>query len=187
MPLDVITYFFDAVEPFFASAGTAQKTGLTVSNTEIGAREPNNVKVNYWLQGTQGTRFVGLVNQSGFAQNIPLNGVTLNGETLPKYAPMTVPTNPEAGVASKDYAMILVQDLPLTNGAGKIAWTSSELLTSRNYNNDALVIVHGVANNQGELVLEGLGNATIITRDNGVNIAEQNANRLAVTYSYTLI
>ncbi|MBP9216635.1 MAG: hypothetical protein KBF23_05650, partial [Agitococcus sp.] len=88
----MITYFFDAVEPFFASAGTAQKTGLTVSNTEIGAREPNNVKVNYWLQGTQGTRFVGLVNQSGFAQHIPLNGVTLNGETLPKYAPMTVPT-----------------------------------------------------------------------------------------------
>jgi hypothetical protein len=176
--------FFDAVEPFFASAGTAHKTGLTVSNTEIGAREPNNVKVNYWLQGTQGTRFVGLVNQSGTAQNIPLNGVNLNGETLPKYAPMTVPTNPEAGVASKDYAMILVQDLPLTNSAGKIAWTTSELLTSRNYNNDALVIVHGVANNQGELVLEGLGNATIITRDNGISIAEQNANRLAVSYSH---
>jgi hypothetical protein len=113
--------------------------------------------------------------------------VNLNGETLPKYAPMTVPTNPEAGVASKDYAMILVQDLPLTNGAGKIAWTSSELLTSRNYNNDALVIVHGVANNQGELVLEGLGNATIITRDNGISIAEQNANRLAVSYSLYLI
>ena len=177
--------FFDAVEPFFASAGTAEKTGLTVSNSEIGAREPNNVKVNYWLQGTQGARFVGLVNQSGFPQNIPLNGVNLNGETLPKYAPMTVPTNPEAGVASKDYAMILVKDLPLTNGAGKVAWTSSELLTSRNYNGDALVIVHGVANTQGELVLDGLGaGATIITRDNGITVAEQSANRLAVTYGH---
>jgi len=99
---------------------------------------------------------------------------------------MTVPTNPEAGVASKDYAMILVKDLPLSNGAGNVAWTSSELLTSRNYNGDALVIVHGVANSQGELVLDGLGaGATIVTRDNGITVAEQNAARLAVTYSHT--
>lgn len=181
--------FFDSVEPYFAPAGIASKTGYSIANTNLGSVE-SNAKVNYWLQGAQGVRFLNVVNPSGSAQTVGLNGISLNGQTLPKYVPMTVPVNPDAppsqfGTASNEYAMILVQDLPIPN-AGKLAWTTSELLTLRDYNGDALLIVHGAANGQGELVLDGLGaGAQILARDSGVNIAEFSNGKLAVTYTHS--
>lgn len=181
--------FFDSVEPYFAPAGSASSAGYAIANANLGAVE-NGSKVNYWLQGTQGVRFLGVVNQSGAAQVVGLNGITLNGQSFPRYVPMTVPVNPDAppsqfGTANNDYAMLLVQDLPIAN-AGKLAWTTSELLTLRDFNGDALLIVHGAANSQGELVLDGLGdNAQVLSRSNGISIAEAGNGRLALTYTYT--
>ena len=181
--------FFDSVEPYFAPAGSARNDGYSIANAYLGSVE-NGVKKQYWLEGAQGVNFLGVVNQSGSAQTVGLNGISFNGQTFPKYVPLTVPVNPEPGVgqfspATPDYAMVLVQNLPIAN-AGRLAWTTSELLTLRDFNGDALLVVHGAPNAQGELVLDGLGaGAQILARDNGVSVAEFANGKLALTYTYS--
>ena len=188
--------FFDAVENYLAPATHANRSGqlaepdlrLSIDNPLLGAIEGQN-RIHYWMEGSEGTRFINLVNQTGSLQHLAPHSITLEGLTFPRYSTLKVPiiTGIEPGqFADSDTtsAAILIANFPI-NTIGKIEYLTSELLTLRSFNDEQLLVVHGQQGNQGELSLTDLPSpATIRHVNKSIVIQEQSEDRITITYHY---
>ncbi|MBF0224239.1 MAG: beta-galactosidase [Desulfobacterales bacterium] len=189
--------FFNSVESYLAPCVNALRSGkgfsgidkrLVIENENLGVKE-NNAMVHYWFDTGAGSYFIGIVNESGEPQLINKDGIYSNKITYPKYSSFTVPIGNNAGDGQFDqgdtsYSMILVQGYPI-DGIGKINYTTSQLLTSRKFNNDNLIVVYGEKGYDGELSIDTLkGKVEILSKDTGISIDEQTETGLTVTYTY---
>lgn len=193
--------FFDAVEPYLAPALHANRSGdllesdgrLFIDSPFIGAIEGDD-RIHYWMEGSEGSRFISLVNMSGEPVQLFTGGIDLEGKRFPQYSTLTVPIKANVGPGQftdpdTSFAMVLVADLPLTadNGTqwGTLDYTTSELLTIADFNQDQLLVVHGSAGSEGELSLTGLPSIQQVAYlDDSVVVREQSANDLVLTYRH---
>jgi len=82
------------------------------------------------------------------------------------------------------YTMILVKNLKLTQNI-KLLYSTSEILTSRTFNGEKLLVLYGKKNKEGELVLEGLNKDSVVYKDDSITyIDNQNNNNIAIKYVY---
>lgn len=189
--------FFDTVTPYLAPRARAYRTAvgmpgsdtrLAIAQSQLGTRE-SGFRVHYWMQH-QGTSLISLVNETTTDQIVPVGAITLEGESLPKHVPMTVPLQefdgkPQFGTPDLSYAQVLVHNLPLPlPDRGRLHYTTSELMWARDFNGETLILVHGKSGTQGELVLDQLVSPRVIWRDAGVNVPALNTEGLAVTYTH---
>lgn len=193
--------FMDAVEPYLAPALHANRSGdllaaderLYIDSPYLGAIEGEN-RIHYWLEGAEGARFISLVNMSGEPEPLVPGAIQLENKRFPQYSTLTVPIKANVGPGQftdpdTSYAMVLVSDLPLKNGYqqtwGLLDYTTSELLTIKDFNDDQLLVVHGSRGTTGELSLAALPDiAEISYTDDTVTVEEQSQNHLILTYQH---
>lgn len=190
----------NTVEPYLAPALHANRSGelpesdgrLLIDSPFIGAIEGEN-RIHYWMEGTEGSRFISLVNMSGAPEPLQPFAVNLEGKQFPRYSTLTVPIKENVGPGQfsdpdTSFAMILVADLPLVSNLeqwGTLSYSTSELLTVADFNGDRLLVVHGSAGTEGELELTDLpGIAGVRHLDDSVVVQEQSANHLVLTYNH---
>jgi len=188
--------FFDAVEKYLAPATHANRSGqlpepdlrLSIDNPFLGAIEGQN-RIHYWMEGSEDTRFISLINQSGSSQRLAPHSISIEGLTFPRYSTLEVPIT--MGIEPGQFAdsdttsaAILVANLPL-NTIGKIEYLTSELLTLRSFNNEQLLVVHGQQGSQGELSLTDLPSPPSIRHtDASIIVQEQSSDRITITYHH---
>ncbi|MDX5300255.1 MAG: beta-galactosidase, partial [Gammaproteobacteria bacterium] len=183
--------FFDAVEPWLAAGKIAQRARagsdaeLRIHHAGLGAQEGNQ-RFHHWLEGAQDTTFISLVNATGKAQTLNLNGIEYRQLRFPRFAPLHVPTRVQAGPgqfgeSDTSEALALPLNLPV-EGVGRLQYTTAGLLTLRRFNDEQLLIVHGVAGQRYELALTDLrGTLQIEHQDAGMRIEERTTNGLTLT------
>ncbi|MDF1822821.1 MAG: beta-galactosidase [Alcanivoracaceae bacterium] len=174
--------FFDAVEPYLAPVSQATRSGtvngadprLVINSPSLGAVEGSD-RIHYWLDAGNGTAFINLVNATGSEQVLPAHSINIDGTTFPRFSSLTAPVEGYAGPGQfgdtdTTSSAVLAVGLPLASG-GRLAFTSSELLTLRDFNGDTLLVVYGAAGSTGELQLEQTGGvATVLHADAGVTV-----------------
>lgn len=117
------------------------------------------LRADYWLDAGDGLYFIGVVNETAAAHDVPIGALTIDGEAVPRYAPMHVPAADYPGAASDggtelEHSAIVVAGLPLTAGL-TLQYATAELLTWREHNGDRLLVVYGDPGARGELGLAG--------------------------------
>ena len=186
--------FFDAVEPYLAPVAQATRSGsvagadprLVIDSPNLGAVEGAN-RIHYWLDAGNGTAFINLVNGTGSEQVLPRQSITFDGISFPRFSSLTAPvesyTGPgQFGDGDTTSSAVLAVGLPLV-GVGRLAFTSSELLTVRDFNGDTLLVVYGASGSEGELQLDQLGGAVnVLHADPGISV---NQNDGIFNASYT--
>ncbi len=185
--------FFDTVTPYLAPNIHANRsatgmpgndTRLVISQPQLGTLE-SGFRVHYWMQQA-GTSLISLVNETASDQQVPVGGITLEGQSFPQFVPMTVPLQdfdgkPQFGESDLSYAQILVHQLPLPL-TGRLHHTTSELMWAQRFNQETLILVHGKSGTQGELVLDQLESPRVVWRDSGVDVPVVGTDTLAATY-----
>jgi hypothetical protein len=149
--------FFDTVEPYLAplerpsrsGAVSAPDSDLVIDHPELGVRQQSGL-VHYWFRSAAGPRFVELVNQTGQRQTLAPQSITVEGRTIPQYTTMEIPPAAEPKLT---YAHILPLELPIA-GRATLHYSTSELLTTRSFNDETLMVVYGPEGAQGELQIE---------------------------------
>jgi hypothetical protein len=170
-----------------------------ISAAEVGAAEEGGRRVHYWLDAGQGNYFIQLLNETGHEIVLPLGSIRVDGLSLPQYEPLTLPVEyypgkvsaTSQGVNSSDqinelhYSMIMLTNLPLLANL-TMNYSSSEILTWRDFSPGKLLVLYGPAGAAGETVLSGdLTSATLLWRDESIQIAESSDSKLALRYRYT--
>ncbi len=182
--------FYDAFEDAIGGVLHPLRSGdfrgadarLQVRHPLLGAEEGNR-RVHYWMQAADGTRFVGLTNTTGTAQTVPLGSIELEGRTLPRYEPMTVVAEtipgPDTPSSEAIYQHLLVADLPLAADT-RLSYTTSEILTWRQFGDKRLLVLYGPAGASGELAIDG---AVEMTPADGFT-AHDGQSDLELSYTY---
>ncbi len=182
---------FDAFESNIASAGRARRSGtfagadagLSVANSVLGASGKNGELAHFWLDAGEKGRFVNIVNESGAEQSIPVDGIQSVGVTFPRFSTMTVPVC--EACFSKANALVLPVQVPLP-GIGMLRYSTSEVIGSRDFNAEHLLVIHGKAGTTGEIALTGLGGTTSVDfSDTGFSVRERNNGDLTITASFS--
>ncbi len=185
----------DAFEPLIAGVRHPERSGdgvaggngrLRVRHPSLGAVEDGK-RVFYWLDARDGARFVGLTNETGVTQTLAPGSIELDGVRIPARTTMTVPAEDYPGVpggVESENVHILVVGAPLGVANARLGYTTSEVLSLRDFNDRRLLVVHGVEGTEGELVLEGLGDGAQVELADGVTVADASAGRMLVTYTH---
>lgn len=187
--------FFDSVEKSFAASTHAKRSGqvsnadnrLSIASSSLGAVEGNN-RIHYWHEAPSGEKFIGIVNTTGQDQVIPKNGIKLDGQTFPRFSAIT--TKPERDSAGGTFghaddvsASILVADYDLS--IGQLDFSTSDILSIRDFNGDQLMVVYGHAGTEGEIQLSNFnGTATIHYADSNVSINENTSGKINLSYDH---
>ena len=188
--------FFDTVEPYLAASTHANRSGLmpaadsrlTIDSDALGAIEGEN-RIHYWHEGPTGTRFISLVNQSGEAVLLAPESIQLDGLRFPRYSIMEVPVKSDPGVGQftdpdTSNAMVLTTHLPIPE-FGTLNYSTSEILTLRDYNGDTLLIVHGSEGSIGELSLsEPLSELQVEYSGDSMVVQQQSEQGITCTYDH---
>lgn len=182
--------FYSTVERHFAGAGTPSRGGdfegaspdFVVRHPALGSREYSGHRAHYFLEAEDDVAFLGVLNQSGEAQVVSPGGISFRGRDLPEFVPMTVPVALESNPA---YMKILTVGLPLVHG-GRLAYSTSELLTQRDYNGETLLVLYDVEGAEGEVRLEGLeGALSVVHADDDVTVRRSEAGVLVASYRHS--
>lgn len=186
--------FFDAVEPYLAASTHANRSGilpaadtrLTIDSDSLGAIEGEN-RIHYWHEGPADTRFISLVNQSGESILLAPESIQLDGLRFPRYSIMEVPVKLDPGIGQftdpdTSNAMVLTTHLPIA-AFGILNYSTSEILTLRQYNGDTLLIVHGHEGSTGELSLSELS-APLEIEFSSDTVAFQEQSEQGITFTY---
>ncbi len=179
-------FYWDAIEPYFAGSEKPQRSGtfkganpdLVIQHPHIGVRQEGGM-YHYWHEGAEGTAFVSLLNQSGAEQTLPLGSIRFKSEVLPRYEPILVPLAQEA---RSFYAQIMNFNVPLSADF-KLAYSTSEVLTFRPWNQDRLLIVYGPTQAFGEMKIKGRG-LKLVYADPGVQLRESSYEDALLTYPH---
>ncbi|CAK9064148.1 Beta-galactosidase (Acid beta-galactosidase) (Lactase), partial [Durusdinium trenchii] len=97
---------------------------------------------------------------------LPPGSITFDGVSFPRFSSLTAPVEGyngpgQFGDTDTTSAAVLTVGLPLAD-VGRLAFTSSELLTLRDFNGDTLLVLYGAAGSTGELQLDQLGGAVSV-------------------------
>jgi len=171
--------FLNAFGNAIASVGAAKKDGaISVANPDIGTWEDGK-RSNYWLETDDGTIFLSLLNQGHYDeasgevfsptdQEIGLNGIIVKDVSFPKYFTMTVPYEDILTTPDQYWQEELVNDTILAlnlfigEGFPRLSYSTSEILTLKDFGDRKLLVVYGKAGTTGEIRLTGLpGNPEI--------------------------
>jgi hypothetical protein len=155
--------FLNTFSEAIASCGEAKKDGaVSVTNADIGTWEGTK-RSNYWLETYDGTVFLSLLNQGHYDitgktlssptdQEIGKKGIKVKDISFPNFTTMTVPF--EDVVTSlegeKWNDMIIPVNLPLGDGFPRLSYSTSEILTLRNFNGRKLLVIYGREGTSGE-------------------------------------
>lgn len=188
--------FFDAVEPWFAPAGKAIRSGdlmnsdgrLTIENPSLGAPEGSSL-VHYWQDAGDNVRFISLVNASGEVQTIAPQGIRMETLSFPRYVTLTVPVLGDQGPGQfgntdTTSATILTTGLPLNN-VGRLVYSTSEILALRPFQGETLLMVHGPAGTEGEMQIDSQGREyQILSQGSHFQVHPDSPDSLTLTYTY---
>jgi len=187
--------FLNTFSEAIASCGEAKKDGVvSVANTDIGTWEEGE-RSNYWLETDDGTVFLSLLNQGHYDgvvlttptdQEIGLKGIKVKDISFPNFTTMTIPfedidtTNGD----EKWNDMIIPVNLPLGDGFPRLSYSTSEILTLRNFNGRKLLVIYGREGTPGETRMTGLsGEAEVVFNSlSSPNIAENDGSTLTFNY-----
>ena len=180
---DNMTY--DLLEPFLAQMERPNRSGrlpganprLTIHQDQLGSRESTGM-VHYWYED-QDFKLIQVVNQSGQDQVIPVGAVSLDGETYPRYKPFSIPNAREPKLT---YAHNLAFRLPLSQQF-TLNHSTSEVLTSRSFHNETLLVVYGADGTPGEIAISGPRQLQLLYQDDGIQREEEHQDDL-VALSY---
>jgi len=161
---------------------------ITSTNSYIGATEDGN-KTFYSFVTNEGTIFYSILNENKFDVELSENSLKVDNLSIPQWTKLTIPVenfpgNIELLPSEGIYTMILVKNLKLTQNI-KLLYSTSEILTSRTFNGEKLLVLYGKKNKEGELVLEGLNKDSVVYKDDSITyIDNQNNNNIAIKYVY---
>ncbi len=184
----------DAFQPLIAGVRHPQRSGdgvpgadlrLRVQHPSLGALEDNR-RVHYWLDAGDGVRFVGLTNETGEDQALAPGAIELDGLRLPEATTMVVPAEDYPGPGPSpelENVHMLVVGAPLGLDA-RLGYTTSEVLSLRDFGADRLLVVHGVPGSEGELVLDRLTGPIEVIAATGVTVVDASPARLLVKYPH---
>ncbi len=179
-------FFFNTMEGLLGASELPRRSGsfsgadprLQVDNPNIGARQKIGM-VHYWHEMTQGTSLIGLVNQTGMAQTIQKGGLHFKGQTLPQFTSMVIPSAEEKKLT---YDLFMLHQLPL-NRAFTLGYSTSEMLTTRSFNEEQILVVYGWKDSEGELSLQSDGlEATSL--EAGIVVQQKSADRITISYRH---
>lgn len=190
--------FLNTFGEAIASCGSARKDGqVSVGNADIGTWNGSG-RSRYWLETDDGTVFLSLLNQGHYDSSVTttsssptdvtigIKGVTVKDVSFPNYSPMTVPFEDIATTAGDETwnDMILPVSLPLGGGLPTLSYSSSEILTLRDFNRRRLLVLYGRAGTPGEVRIVGLSGKPAITYSNIVGfVADENDGHI-LTFHY---
>jgi len=166
--------FLNTFSEAIASCGEAKKDGVvSVNNTDIGTWEDGK-RSNYWLETDDGTVFLSLLNQGHYDgnvlttptdQGIGIKGIKVKDISFPNFTTMTIPFEDivTSNGDEKWNDMIIPVNLPLGDGFPHLSYSTSEILTLRNFNGRKLLVIYGREGTPGETRMTGLnGNAEVV-------------------------
>lgn len=188
--------FFDTVQHYLGQVELPNRSGnfkgadknLVIKNSAMGAYEPSSLpgplsqwgakKVNYWSESADGVHFISLSNDSGKDQRIGINGIRFKGFEFPRYREMLIPSyrlpeNEADSYGHLEHNMILVYNYPVPN-IGRIAYTTSNLLTLQDFNGGKLLVLYGNKGYAGETKLsQFLENPEVVHIDSTIELKEE--------------
>ncbi len=196
--------FFNAFNEPIASCGDAKKDGeVSVANSDIGTWE-GSARSRYWLETNDGTVFLSLLNQGKYDtetcpspsylcaakdETIGLKGISVKGESFPNYVTMTIPYEKIATTYSDETwnDMILAINLPLGEWYPRLAYSTSEILTLRDFNQRKLLVLYGREGTYGEARLLGTRGVPEIIYSNlsGLELDEDDGSTLTFHYIHS--
>ena len=144
----------DSFEPLIAGVMHPKRSGagvaggdprLRVAHDQLGALEDGK-RVYYWLDAGA-TQFIGLTNETGRDQVVPVGAIEIDGHRVPEAVPMVVPVEdypgPAGGGAETENVHMLVVGAP--TGAGmRLVHTTSEVSRCATSAPIRLLVVYGV-------------------------------------------
>ena len=169
---------------------------VSITSDQAGIIEDNK-RVHYFLDTGNDTFFISLLNHTPEPFDIGESKIRVNDMFFPKYTQLTVPiefvpVNPndfgpninDINTCDRDYTMILVTNLKIFSDL-VMTYTTSEILTFRNFNGSPLLVLFGPEGKQGEIELKGAQEKPIIVSQNeSIQSVETNNTKLSLIYDY---
>lgn len=191
--------FYDAFEEAIARVELPRRSSannpfpiwdkrLSIDHPNLGVKD-KVWRVHYWLDAGDGNYFISLLNETGAEQKVRRNGIKVDDFSFPQYTDMVVAPEKFPGHMSEPgperYANpVIVVGAPLGKGV-RLKYSTSEILTLRDFAGGRLLVVHGPRGAEGELVLDRLAGAPqILSRDAGIRVAAQDNGSIALAYKY---
>ncbi|MBN2722660.1 MAG: beta-galactosidase [Deltaproteobacteria bacterium] len=189
--------FLETVQEIIAPLEYPERSGafddsnpdLTIDSTLIGALE-DEARVNYWFDTD--SPVIQLLNETG--QNVILKQGSINfrGKIIPAYTDLTIGVEKYPGanpggsteINSTDspeelhYSHMMVFSLPLTKNL-IMDYSTSEILTLRDFNDEKLLIIYGKNLSEGEFKING--DFSIIHSDENIDAHYENG-EIVFTY-----
>ncbi len=176
--------FYQMVESELAASGIPHRSaegdggGLRIQNKDLGVRQKSG-NFHYWHAMPNGSSLIALMNQSGKPQVLSPGSISFRNRLIPRFEPMSIATGDEQRLS---YSQFLLVDWPLSSTV-KLAYTTSEVLTEKPYNQETLLILYGVQGTAGELSLEGEG-LELIAADPRLQLRESSPKGISLSYQH---
>jgi hypothetical protein len=193
--------FLESFEPMIAKAYKPFRTfdnknildqdqRVCIKNHGTGILDPDypRDRVNYWLPLGKNSALIGILNDGKSNRNLGKNSITAFGESFPKYSNLHVPTEYGINTSSSlntpdnEYTMFVPYNFPLSKSV-QLKYSTSEILTLKDFEDEKLLVVYGKSKTEGELKLEGK-EIQIISKTPGITVHEKSANHVTISYPH---
>ena len=169
-----------------------QDQSVRIKNKNTGVKDPDhpNTRVNYWLPTGENSALIGIYNNGRQSRDLGKNSITAFGETFPKYSNLNIPKEHGLNTSSclnevdNEYTKFIPYNFPLKNDV-TLKYSTSEVLTNREFNDENLLVLYGEKNSHGELKLEGK-DIKITSKTNGIVVNEDTDNSFTISYKHSL-
>lgn len=169
-------------------AGLLRRPEVRVANARIGARDRVFGRSHYVIETVDGTRFISLLNDGTHAQTIPVHGISVGERTLPRHAPLVIPTEvlpPGAPVDRLEGSNVhvLLVDHAIAPGL-RLGYSTSELVHLAPFGDRRLMVVAQDPGTTGEILIDQLTRAPALRHvDSAFTIHQSSDGELVMTVS----
>ncbi|KAJ3109458.1 hypothetical protein HDU96_007222 [Phlyctochytrium bullatum] len=176
-------------------------TRVVIMDKRVGSEDPDvrGERANYWLEVLPNSAFITLYNDGVSKAGIDMcrDSISAFNMTFPRFSTFTVPVEVSSSEQEQGshlrYSQVLPVNIPLPSGNLTIQYSTSEILTARQWGKPtdarSLLVVYGTRNTQGELALVPTAlsrDATLTVRAVDAPAVEiRNDSSAAVTLVYT--
>lgn len=164
---------------------------VSIDHPEVGAMESGKRR-HYWLDSGDGTYFISLLNETRRTLEIKENSIDVEGFKFPQFSVLTLPTeviDPHNVYRKIDpdeltSTSILVYNHQISDSLN-LHYTTSDILTLRDFNDEKLLVVYGKKWTEGEIRLRFSGSKyQVMDKTPCVKIMEDDNSVLTFTYTH---
>jgi hypothetical protein len=193
--------FFESFEPLIANSYKPFRTfenknildqdrRVIIKNRGTGIKDPDypSDKVNYWLPVGKNSALIGIYNDGKTHRNLGPNSITAFGESFPKYTSLHVPveyginTSSSLNTPDNEYTMFIPYNFSISKSV-QLKYSSSEILTLRDFQEEKLLVVYGNLNTEGEMKVSGK-HIHINSKTPGIKIHEKSNDHFTLSYTH---